>query len=198
VRPYYEQAGITIYHGDCRDMAAIAGVLITDPPYPNRGGHFDASIPAAEEFLRKWEGDEALCFWSELNQPPVHLLLSAVHIWHRTNVNGKPYEPIYHYRADGKKRRSEVLMAAAVFDGVGPGCSEYAGHPTQKNEGVMRWLIRMTTGVVIFDPFMGSGTTLVAAKRLGRKAIGVEIEERYCEIAAERLRQGVLPFASGE
>jgi hypothetical protein len=197
MKPYYEQDGITIYHGDCRHAPVSCGVLITDPPYPNNAGHFTESVPAAVEFLSGWGGDEAMVFWSELSHPPMPLSLSAVHIWHRTNVNGRPYEPIYHFRRDGIKRRSEVLGAAAVFDGVGPGCSEYAGHPTQKNEGVMRWLIRMTSGLVL-DPFMGSGTTLVAAKRLGRKAVGIEREERYCEIAARRLSQGSLFSAGGD
>lgn len=71
---------------------------------------------------------------------------------------------------------------------------EHRQHPTQKPEAVMRWaLLQAPTDVItVLDPFMGSGTTLVAAKRLGRKATGIEREERYCEIAAERLRQGAL------
>jgi site-specific DNA-methyltransferase (adenine-specific) len=71
-------------------------------------------------------------------------------------------------------------------------------HPTQKPEQVMRWCmqLRWTAGTTeILDPFMGSGTTLRAAKDLGRKAIGIEIEERYCEIAANRLAQECLQFA---
>jgi len=77
-----------------------------------------------------------------------------------------------------------------------------AVHPTQKPVDLMRWCIVQADQrsgkrmALVLDPFMGSGTTLRAAKDLGRRAIGIEIEERYCEIAAERLSQGVLDFGS--
>jgi site-specific DNA-methyltransferase (adenine-specific) len=71
------------------------------------------------------------------------------------------------------------------------------GHPCPKPLRVMSWIVERTTrpSDVILDPFMGSGTTLRAAKDSGRSAIGIEIEERYCEMAVERLGQGVLNFA---
>jgi site-specific DNA-methyltransferase (adenine-specific) len=67
-------------------------------------------------------------------------------------------------------------------------------HPTQKPITIMSWIVGRTPDGVICDPYLGSGTTLCAAKDLGRQAIGIEIEERYCEIAATRLSQEVLPF----
>ena len=71
-------------------------------------------------------------------------------------------------------------------------------HPTQKPEALMQWCLGFTkTARTVLDPFMGSGTTLVAAKRLGRRAIGIELEEKYCEIAARRLAQGALPLELG-
>ena len=190
MKPYYEDGSVTIYHGDCMELMPVAGVLVTDPPYPNNAGYFDGSVEVARILLSKWDSD-AIVFWSELERPMLPAPLVAVHVWHRTNVNGRPYEPAYQFALDGKKRRSEVMRHAAIFDGVGPGCYEYAGHPTQKPVAIMRRLIEKVGGTIL-DPFMGSGTTLLAAKDLGRKAIGIEIEEAYCEIAARRLSQEVM------
>jgi site-specific DNA-methyltransferase (adenine-specific) len=67
-------------------------------------------------------------------------------------------------------------------------------HPTVKPVPLLAWILNLAGGHTVLDPWMGSGSTLVAAKRIGRPAIGIEIEERYCELAAQRLEQGVLPF----
>ncbi len=76
---------------------------------------------------------------------------------------------------------------------------DYLCHPTQKPVELITWILTLkwTPIGTILDPFMGSGTTLRAAKDLGRKAIGIEIEENYCAIAVERLKQGVLNFKRG-
>ncbi len=192
---YYSDEFVTLYHGDCREVTEWLGadVLVTDPPYPNNAGHFDAGIPIARELLAAWTRP-ALVFWIETESPPVALPLVAVHIWHRTNVNGRPYEPVFHFAIDGIKRRSVVLAHSFIHSGVGPGSAEYAGHPTQKPVAVMQKLLTLAPPGTIADPFSGSGTTLVAARNLGRKAIGVEIDERYCELTARRLDQGVLDF----
>lgn len=87
---------------------------------------------------------------------------------------------------------SRVLKYALEWQGADRD-GEMFLHPTQKPVGLMRWCLKMTEGIVL-DPYCGSGPTLQAAKELGRKAIGIEIEERYCEIAARRLDQQVLDF----
>jgi site-specific DNA-methyltransferase (adenine-specific) len=199
MNPYYADEFVTLYHGDCREITAWldADVLITDPPYPNNAAWFTESISAAREVLplrSNWR--HATVFWSELEQPPMKMPLVAVHIWHRTNVNGRPYESAYAYASDAVKRRSQVIRHPAVFSGVGPGCREYLGHPTQKPLSLMRQLVDLTAAGSVADPFAGSGSTLAAAKYAGRSAIGVEREERYCEVAARRLCQDILDFGA--
>ena len=74
--------------------------------------------------------------------------------------------------------------------------SQNGYHPNEKPEKLFKYLMRTHSNAndLILDPFMGSGTTLVAAKELGRRAIGIEIEEKYCEIAARRLSQEVFQW----
>jgi DNA modification methylase len=97
-----------------------------------------------------------------------------------------------------KAKGKEIAKEKSVWKskGFNNTCMEYCGHPTQKPLQIIRKIIRNSSrpSSTILDPFMGSGTTLRAAKDLGRKAIGIEIEEKYCEIAAKRLAQEVLPL----
>lgn len=198
-------SNIQLYEGDCLEVMhripdGSVDAVITDPPYPNNAGHFLNDVETARQFLRNMDVRSALVFWSELEQPPIDLPLVAVHIWHRTNVNGRPYEPIYHYSWDGKKRRSEVKGHAAVFKGVGPGCREYMGHPTQKPIAFMEWLIQKCTkeGDTVLDPFMGSGTTGVACVNTGRDFIGIEKDPSYFQIAKERIEKARNAYKQAE
>lgn len=195
--PYYQDSACTIYHGDCREILPTLGtfdLLLTDPPYPNNSGHFDESVEVAREIVSSLSIHEKMVFWNEVYSIDLKMPLVAVHIWHRTNVNGKIYEPIYHAETSGQRRRSSIIRGAAIFNGVGPGSREYLGHPTQKPVHLMQQLITLSKTSIpsIIDPFCGSGATLRAAKNLASKAIGIEIEERYCEIAAKRLAHEVL------
>jgi hypothetical protein len=103
--------------------------------------------------------------------------------------------------ADGEMAWTSFNRALRIFryrwNGflVDPGSRDVRSHPTQKPLALMKWCLALATGTTsVLDPFCGSGTTLEAAKALSIPAIGVEIEEHYCEIAAKRLSQEVLEF----
>ena len=209
--PYYQDDLATIYHGDCLEIDAWldADVLITDPPYgmafvssrttqtrPIANDH-DTSIRDAA--LARWGSKPAALFgtWKAPRPPGIANLL----VWDKTDGTGAgmgdlgscwgfSHEEIYVFGRwpKGRGRYGSVLRTKA-----GPAnLATRIGHPTPKPSEIMGKLIRNAPPGVIADPFMGSGSTLVAAKSLGRKAIGVEIEEKYCEIAAKRLAQGYL------
>ena len=229
--PYYEHAGITIYHGDCREILPTLSrvdVVITDPPFSenthsnaksNRSGSGAKAIDfkaidfkAIEDLL---ESLAPLCDgwiianmdWRHIAQlefsPQPSFELVRFGVWVKTNpmpqisadrpANG--WEGIVYLYPRGKKK--EWNGGGCHGNWIGPVVTDGA-HPTGKPvEMVQTWVDRFTKiGATVLDPFMGSGTTLVAAKNLGRKAIGIEREEKYCEIAAKRLSQEAFDFTS--
>ena len=194
MKPYYEQSGVTIYHGDCREVLddVVADVVITDPPYPEHES-YGWAVPDLSTWPETILRRRGFYFWHGDVFP---LPFTARHVWAKANRNigrsGEQYEVFYEIngRSTGLVMRHAVIDSAmnATLNG-----DEFWPHPCQKPVRLMRRIIDLTSGLVL-DPFMGSGTTLVAAKRIGRKAIGIEREERYCEIAAKRLQQEALPL----
>jgi DNA modification methylase len=222
MEPYYEEDGVTIYHGDCRDVLPdiSADVLVTDPPYGmNLGKHSGAKDKRASELRRGAYSayDDTPENYRDVVVPAVTDALALVDraavfapvpsawLLPPPDALGGVYIPA----ANGHSPWGFQNLAPVLFYGKAPDLHKGAkqtmlrasgkaevelGHPCPKPLPWMNWLVDITTrpGETIIDPFMGSGTTLRAARDAGRRAIGIEIEERYCEIAVKRLSQMAL------
>lgn len=211
---YYHDDMVTLYHGDCltehREWLE-ADVLVTDPPYGvdyNSGARRetlaasimnDKDTSVRDGIIAAWGQRPALVFgsWKIARPAETKMLL----IWDTKGANGMgdlriPWKPSHqeiYVLGDGPwqgKRDTDVLSFAPVQSAATRG----RVHPHQKPIPLMENLIAKTVGTTIADPCAGSGSTLVAAKALGRKAIGVELDERYCEIVASRCAQEVMHF----
>lgn len=217
---YYQDDHVTLYHGDClaehREWLD-ADVLVTDPPY---GMAFDSgrikgrtrkianddSPAVRDSALKAWgEGRPWLMFGTWRVPRPTGT--AQVLIWDKTDgvgpgmgdlksAFGTSHEDIYLGGKWGKRsgRRGSVIRTSMAM-GNPSGLVARTGHPTPKPLGLMEILVEPTSGTIA-DPFAGSGATLLAAKSLGRRAIGVELEEKYCEIIAKRCAQDVFDFGA--
>ena len=205
MRPYYEADGCTIYHGDCLDVlpSLVADVLVTDPPYGIGMQAFDDDFESGLAGVDAASGGVAAAFhsprrvlefaarlktWKPERLLWMHKTADMAAPWRGWCMNG---EAILIASRESARWPKPLVYRSDTY-AVGPW--ERAGHPNGKPLSVLLDLIGRIAeeGATVLDPFMGSGTTLRAAKDLGRRAIGIEIEERYCEIAARRLSQRVL------
>lgn len=209
--PYYEDAGIVLYLGDCREVlpTIAADVVITDPPY-NRGKQYGDRVDDArtdyESWCREWFGllgaatiaftcgHRNVGMWCRIQDP------DWIICWFKpAALSASPFgvcnwEPILFW---GDTKMSRGARVDVIRAGILPiPQSTLNGHPCPKPDQWAVGLVEMLSDPrdVVLDPFAGSGTTLVAAKRLGRRAIGIEIEERFCESTARRLSQAAIPF----
>ena len=206
--PYYSDDSVTIYHGDCRDIlpALTFDVVVTDPPY---GIDYRQTIKTARDWgTIPGDGSDALARWlSEAVHPIPMLVFGANHFpsalpepgrwvcWDKRVVEaadrmlGSPFELAWMNGPD-KAGFMYRIQHGGVVNADGHGRRV---HPTQKPVTLMKRIIEdhFPTGVIV-DPFMGAGSTLRAAKDLGRRAVGIEIDERYCAAAVARLAQEVL------
>jgi site-specific DNA-methyltransferase (adenine-specific) len=224
--PYYSDASVTIYHGDALHIVPTLpkiDLVVTDPPYgintkSDGMGKINpwADLCNAAYWYAAWYKavrsrlTQSGAMWSFLNWRsmvtfqkascdeawPIESLL----VWDKQWIGPggqRGLRPSYEFVA---------LFAMPDFAVADRGIPDIRrsqwssqkpnGHPAEKPIDLVTWLIEISGGALVLDPFMGSGTTMVAAKALGRRAIGIEIEEKYCEIAARRLSQEVLELGA--
>lgn len=204
--PFYDQDGITIYCGDNRHIVPLLDefdLLLTDPPYgigrdggkattSKHGGRkpyefmgWDSEPPSAEIFEKLFNRTREQVIWGgnyfTRNLPPKMGWL----VWDKgQDICSSDCELAFCSR-DGALRRKTLNRAALKRD--------VTQHPTQKPIDLMLWCLSFFSDAkTVLDPWMGSGTTLVAAKLRGLRAVGIEINEEYCKTAVNRLAQGVL------
>lgn len=208
--PYYEHGGVTIYHGDCLGVLEhlaphygerLFDLLLTDPPYgigfaaqPTKWqrrakqqpeGWDDSTAGERVAMARSMARRQIIWGGNYYDLPPSRCWLS----WYKPDAPPSMGDVEYAWTNLNQNSRQISHSISATN-------RERVGHPTQKPEPVIMWALTQAPQNVrtVLDPFMGSGTTLVVAKRLGKSCVGIEREERYCEIAARRLQQEALPL----
>lgn len=213
MKPYYEEAGITIYHGDCREILPTlpkVDLVLTDPPYGilNLENGSSGAIRKSRRAVGSGKLKDRILNTEKFDwdiAPDEEVFAMLVDRSREQVIWGGNYFPLPPTRGvlvwdkeQPWENFSQVELAWTSYNkpaalirlrNFAPGKL----HPTEKPLSLMKWCLSRCEDVTsVLDPFMGSGTTLVACKQAGISCIGIEREERYCEIAADRLRQGVL------
>lgn len=226
-RPYYDEGGITLYHGDA--LAVLPGLghgdaVITDPPFGFNHYETDRAVMMAPIFaaaprvalfgypetLCKWclevarVPDEWVTWWPSNATVKAGGRAGGLPRWQEAiAIFGEGLRPdeVRERRSDNRPRCngevSDTVRLGDVWRDASPGIGFNAGlrqHPNEKPVSLLVKLVALCSapGDLIIDPFCGSGTTLRAAKDLGRRAIGIEVVEAHCETTVRRLRQEVL------
>lgn len=202
VKPYYQDEACTIYHGDCREVLAdlpaeTVALVLTDPPYDN------ASIPLYEDLGREssrlLRENGTLLSYVGVRQLPDAMKLLGQSLRYRWTLAVKHHQsrplpgmwvldewkPIVWFE---RKHNHQQAYLPTLLRGNASKEWHAWGQPLRQAAQLMEFF----KPDIVLDPFMGGGTVLRAAKDLGRKAIGIEIEERFCEVSARRLAQEVL------
>jgi len=206
--PFYQHNGITIYCGDCLEvlLELSPDAIVTDPPYGlerfKKGFGFSRFKGyGAEKTGLKWD--------VKPDQATIKLLLKTgkYHIiWGANNFTLPPSESFLVWNkhqtvdnfASAELAFSDIpSLPAKVYEySIHKHNQSEKFHPTQKPVSLMRWCISFlpSDAKIICDPYMGSGTTLRAAQDMGLQAVGIELDEEYCQIAVQRLRQQSFSF----
>lgn len=211
--PYYQDSSVTLFHADWREIIECLpkeqAALICDPPYgigyvhggggngkhPRRNKepvHGDDRPFEPAPWLNRWEN---IIFWGadHFSERLPHGRFLA---WDK--LNGlESFDSFSDVEFAWHSRRGASRVFRYLWKGICQAGEKEGGreHPTQKPVCLMRWCIEQAgLPAIVVDPFAGIGPTLIAAKELGLRAVGVEIVEEYCEVAARRLSQEFLPF----
>ena len=221
--PYYADESVTLYHGDCREVLPTiepVDLVLTDPPYginyvsnysvgrgtrpiTNDGARLAVALQRAVIPLLR--ANHVLWFtrwdvwpdvWMELGP---WFPLRGMLVWGKSDPGMgdlNHWGPSYELIASAGSGKIRGGRDQSVLRYLKP-AQVARVHPTEKPQALLQYLIGKLDAQSILDPFAGGGSTLLAAKRLGRKAVGIEVDERYCQLTAERLDQGVLDFEGG-